>query len=224
MTLRPCLDCGRPTASTHCPEHRGYDSAWERLSQRARKLQPWCSDCGATEGLTCDHSPEAWARRAAGKPIRLRDVDVVCGPCNTARGQARPEPLQRNSIRRSGRGGMPRPKAQAGPPKSKFELHTARCGMNLRSVALQRYVLQVPLHRFSGLFLQPHQQLARQVEEAEQQLHLSVSSVLVGTFLEVFLEPFSRFGGVVGVSRCPLGHHIDSAAHEVALVHSGSLP
>ena len=92
MTAKPCLDCGQPTASTRCPEHRGYDRRWRVLSERARKLQPWCSDCGATEDLEADHSPEAWARIAAGKMVRLRDVDVVCGPCNRARGQARPEP------------------------------------------------------------------------------------------------------------------------------------
>ena len=54
-----------------------------------RRLQPFCSDCGSTEGLECDHSPEAWARKAAGKPIRLQDVDVVCGECNRRRGAAR---------------------------------------------------------------------------------------------------------------------------------------
>lgn len=111
MIAKPCLDCGRPTASTRCGPCRGYSNAeWERLSKKARKLQPWCSDCQATEGLECDHSPEAWARRAAGKPIRLRDVDVVCGPCNTARGQARPEP---QALHKGG--GIPRPNAQDGP-------------------------------------------------------------------------------------------------------------
>ncbi len=52
-------------------------------------MQPYCSDCGATEDLQCDHSREAWKRKTAGKPIRLKDVDVVCGPCNRARGAAR---------------------------------------------------------------------------------------------------------------------------------------
>ena len=99
MTMRPCIDCGEPTASTRCPEHRGYDSDWDRLSRKARKLQRFCSDCGSTEDLQTDHSPDAWARKAAGKPIRLRDVDVVCGPCNRVRGQARPESLQHSASR-----------------------------------------------------------------------------------------------------------------------------
>lgn len=101
MTLRPCVVCGEPTGSTRCPEHtptrarpdreaRGYDHNWRRLSERARRLQPWCTDCGDVENLTTDHSEEAWQRKAAGKVIRLKDVTVLCGPCNTRRGSSRP--------------------------------------------------------------------------------------------------------------------------------------
>lgn len=102
MLMRPCIDCGEPSENPRCDEHtisvggqktsadsRGYDHAWRKLSQRARRLQPFCSDCGATTDLQCDHSPQAWARKLAGKPIRLKDVDVVCGPCNRKRGAAR---------------------------------------------------------------------------------------------------------------------------------------
>lgn len=100
MMLRPCLECGEPCTGSRCSAHRlpdtkpppyarGYDHRWRVLSERARRVQPWCSDCGATDDLTCDHSPRAWARKAAGKVIRLRDVDVVCGRCNRARGAAR---------------------------------------------------------------------------------------------------------------------------------------
>ena len=107
MTLRPCLTCGEPTEGSRCdecaPAHarthrtvkrsardRGYDAAWDALSKRARRLQPFCSDCGTTEDLTTDHSPAAWQRRAEGPPIRLRDVDVVCRSDNARRGRARP--------------------------------------------------------------------------------------------------------------------------------------
>lgn len=97
----PCFECGEPTEASRCPEHRrqdhrgsaterGYDAAWHRLSKRARKVQPWCSDCYTTDDLTTDHSPEAWARKQAGKGIRLRDVDVLCRSCNAKRGRARP--------------------------------------------------------------------------------------------------------------------------------------
>lgn len=106
MTLRPCVVCGEPTERSRCDDHhipanhhrpnkpsaheRGYDSAWQRLSKRARRMQPWCSDCGSTNDLQTDHSPEAWERKAAGLEIRLQDIDVVCGACNRTRGAARP--------------------------------------------------------------------------------------------------------------------------------------
>lgn len=99
--LKACPDCGAPTPRTYCDDHRrperkasatqrGYDSTWNRLSRRARRLQPWCSDCGSVEDLTVDHSQEAWLRKEAGLPIRLVDVDVVCRACNSRRGRARP--------------------------------------------------------------------------------------------------------------------------------------
>lgn len=100
MTLRPCLTCGEPSSKPRCPAHRpkdrkpsrqqrGYDAAWQKLSQRARRLQPFCSRCGAVTDLETDHTPEAWARHDAGLPIRLEDVDVLCGPCNRDAGAAR---------------------------------------------------------------------------------------------------------------------------------------
>lgn len=98
---RPCMTCGTPSAAAHCPEHtptrdrltaeaRGYDTAWRTLSRRARRLQPFCTDCGSTERLSVDHSEQAWQRKAAGKVIRLQDVTVLCGGCNTRRGSSRP--------------------------------------------------------------------------------------------------------------------------------------
>ena len=42
-------------------------------------------------GLQADHLPSAWERKAAGKPLRLADVDVVCGACNRKRGSAAQE-------------------------------------------------------------------------------------------------------------------------------------
>jgi len=68
---RPCLDCGLLTTSgDRCDKHRKeaaarwkakrgpspyLDPAWRRLSAKARKEQPWCTLCGATEDLTADH-------------------------------------------------------------------------------------------------------------------------------------------------------------------------
>ena len=100
MTLRPCLDCGTPSAGPRCDDHttntrtrarqRGYNAEWDKLSRRARKLQPWCLDCGSTERLEADHLPSAWERQAAGKPLRLADVEIVCNRCNVKRGSSRP--------------------------------------------------------------------------------------------------------------------------------------
>lgn len=92
-----CTSC-QPVRSTTSPQRerrrgsaraRGYDAAWDRLSKRARRLSPLCEDCGTHDDLTTDHSPQAWERRAAGLPIRLRDVSVVCRRCNGERGPAR---------------------------------------------------------------------------------------------------------------------------------------
>jgi 5-methylcytosine-specific restriction enzyme A len=99
MTLRPCLDCGQPCTGPRCTQHtteakgtreaRGYDAAWRRLSKRARRLQPFCIDCDTTEDLQADHTTEAWERYEAGRPIRLQDIAIRCGPCNRAAGAAR---------------------------------------------------------------------------------------------------------------------------------------
>lgn len=126
VTLRPCIECGEPTEAERCDEHRlksrdrpsgdghalsayerGYDHAWRLLSARARRLQPFCSDCGATEDLQTDHTPLAWARKAAGKVIRLKDVDVVCGPCNRIRGSARPGAESRSAFATERVGAIP---------------------------------------------------------------------------------------------------------------------
>ena len=102
--LKRCLaqGCAYLSDRAYCPQHRtkdsrnarlrGYDTAWTRLSKQARAKQPFCSDCGSTADLQCDHSPGAWQRHALGLPIRLEDVDVVCGACNRKRGKARQKP------------------------------------------------------------------------------------------------------------------------------------
>lgn len=78
---------------------RGYGAEWDRLSARARRKQPWCTDCGSPDDLTADHSPEAWRRHERGERIRLRDIDVVCRGCNAARGAARgPHARDRHTV------------------------------------------------------------------------------------------------------------------------------
>lgn len=85
-TERKIFPSRRDRSNRHA---HGYDNEWQRLSQRARRRQPWCSDCGSPDDLTADHSTEAWRRKQSGKSIRLRDVDVVCRSCNSTRGAAR---------------------------------------------------------------------------------------------------------------------------------------
>lgn len=124
MTLRPCLDCGEPSTGPRCPDHtidtkppaasRGYDRPWRNLSNRARRLQPFCLHCGATTDLQCDHTPEAWTRKAAGKAVRLSDVRVLCGACNRAAGAARGPQTRREDPSE----GRPRPMDEA-----KFRSH-----------------------------------------------------------------------------------------------------
>lgn len=114
MTARPCLGCGQITQATRCTDcaalrsqrveirrgtsrDRGYDSRWDRLSRRARRMQPFCTDCGTTENLTADHL--RWPART------LADVEVCCLDCNIKRGAARGDNVRtdpREGYRRKG--------------------------------------------------------------------------------------------------------------------------
>lgn len=100
MLMTTCLECGELSKQPYCDLHktkespkpnanRDYDWNWQKLSKRARRLQPFCSDCFRRDDLQADHSPEAWERKEQGKPIRLQDIEVVCGACNIKRGSAR---------------------------------------------------------------------------------------------------------------------------------------
>ena len=121
--MKICLSCGEPSEHNYCDEHlletrkaqrpkktgsasaRGYDARWARLSRKARRLQPFCSDCGSTQDLQLDHTEETWWRYLNGKPIGLEHTGgVVCHSCNVARGQARP-----------GGGGSPGSRSRRGP-------------------------------------------------------------------------------------------------------------
>lgn len=114
MTLKPCVvpTCGEPSDKSRCPAHRkdtrdkrarGYDHRWDALSRRARRLQNFCTICGSVESLQADHLPSAWERKAAGKPIRLADIQVLCRQCNVDLGSSRP------GSTRAHQGGHPQP-------------------------------------------------------------------------------------------------------------------
>lgn len=116
---KPCIRCGVLSEESYCPEHApkderrgrvrdhvGRDGAWDRLSKRARALQPWCSTCGTRDDLTTDHTPRAWARIALRLPVRLHDVQVLCRSCNAALGPAQPGSKRYNDwLQEANRGG-----------------------------------------------------------------------------------------------------------------------
>lgn len=120
MTWTVCIACGEVAPGTRCEEcqtereartterkgsatARGYDSRWQRLSARARRLQPFCLDCGSAEDLTADHL--VWPART------LADVEVVCRSCNSRRGATR--------------GGRARPTSQGPQGEAEFQSQTA---------------------------------------------------------------------------------------------------
>ena len=109
MIRKPCLGCGIPVEGSRCmdcaaeqdratprpPRGRnsrrdGYTTSWEIVSRKARRMQPWCTDCGREENLHADHLPSAWDRYHQGLTIQLVDVEVVCSACNNDRGSSRP--------------------------------------------------------------------------------------------------------------------------------------
>lgn len=135
---RPCIDCGQPTTATRCDdcdaEHKpapkkinaraaGYDSQWDRLSKRLRKIAV-CSVCGTRDDLQLDHLPGAWERVAAGKRLRPGiDVDVKCGRHNREAGARRTTKF----LVASRSGEEPRPAVMREPaPQARKPSHTPR--------------------------------------------------------------------------------------------------
>lgn len=98
MIARPCIGCGDLLASgSYChacrpanqQPRRGLgqasdDPVWRRLSLKARKQQPWCSNCNTDRDLTGDHLlpvcdyPEL--------VHAIENIDVLCRSCNSRRG------------------------------------------------------------------------------------------------------------------------------------------
>lgn len=95
--LKPCIKCGTPAPGTYCPGCRpadarirkakgqaAHDPVWRKLSQRARRMQPWCTDCGATEDLTADHIlPKVDYPELVHS---IENLAVRCRSCNSRRG------------------------------------------------------------------------------------------------------------------------------------------
>jgi hypothetical protein len=98
---RPCLGCGEPTAGSRCTtctatrtantgrargtaSARGYDSKWARLSLRARRLQPFCSEPGCEFPITATHP--LTAHHLVWPATKLEQVEVLCLTHNNRRG------------------------------------------------------------------------------------------------------------------------------------------
>lgn len=125
MTWRACLDCGEASPESRCPDcarkhatnaarlqpraskrARGYGPGWRATSARARKAQPWCTDCGTTEQLGLDHLvPLALGGKRTGLVLGV-DAEVVCASCNTRRWNAlRRQAEERSRTAETGTGG-----------------------------------------------------------------------------------------------------------------------
>lgn len=137
--MYPCLNCGvmvdgasrcekcrlftrgldrRSRPDSRSSAARGYGWAWQQLSRRARAMQPFCSRCGSTTDLQADHTPRAWKRHAEGLPVRLKDIDVLCEPCNQAAGDARPGSARYERWERSARRARARRAAGRAPGRA----------------------------------------------------------------------------------------------------------
>lgn len=136
MTLRPCLTCGEPSGRSRCDAHRvkappkvlpkGHvhlnPARWKALSKRARRMQPWCLDCGTTEDLTTDHViPVSEAPELAYKPA---NIAVRCRPCNSRRGDRCTDTERAEVETRLTRGEAPAGGDFRRAPKAKFALLT----------------------------------------------------------------------------------------------------
>lgn len=103
MTLRPCLDCGEPGDRPRCAEHvrpvhaeprdRSHvhwnGTRWKKLSAIARRLMPWCADCGRRTQLTTDHVIPVSARPDLA--YELDNLMTRCKPCNGRKGDTMPD-------------------------------------------------------------------------------------------------------------------------------------
>ncbi|KQH78855.1 hypothetical protein AO501_07715 [Mycobacterium gordonae] len=105
--MKLCTVCQAPCGEgSRCDQHkrkhaptpsataRGYGYSYQKLRAQAIALQPFCTDCQATDNLTLDHTPESWRKVERGRTLTLRDVRngllfVRCQRCNQKAGNAR---------------------------------------------------------------------------------------------------------------------------------------
>lgn len=93
---KPCIICGTPSDGPRCDDHRirrdpkpadhvhANLGRWKALSAKARRLQGWCTWCGATTDLTTDHIIPFSICPALAHCID--NCQVLCRTCNGKRG------------------------------------------------------------------------------------------------------------------------------------------
>ena len=84
----PCDGCKRERPRRRgTTSQRGYGAYWRKLSEQARRMQPYCSVPGCTgTDLTVDHIDPA----TRGQPgLTLADVQVLCRFHNSSKGAKR---------------------------------------------------------------------------------------------------------------------------------------
>jgi hypothetical protein len=102
MPLIPCLECGRLSEESRCPQHRktaarGYGGAHQRLRREAIHAHPWCAQCGHEADPITGHCGDLACKRC---PLQLDHLDplskqparqttgryqVLCRRCNRAK-------------------------------------------------------------------------------------------------------------------------------------------
>src|SRR5690606_15527647 len=106
--FKPCLVCGELSKESRCSEHRitrtsreGHaayknNARWKNLSKKLRKLQPWCSECGATDDLTCDHIIPVKER--SDLTYATENIQILCRSCNGSKAGQPPSEAQRAEV------------------------------------------------------------------------------------------------------------------------------
>ncbi len=222
--MRPCLTCGNPSSASYCTEHeprpwqhrdgnardRGYSTAWDKLSRRARRLQPFCSDCGATRDLQLDHTQRTWERVDAGKVVRLRDTGgVVCAACNRRRG--------------AGRGRTDRLEAQGTGPGVEPPGSRGQAESPLLVSDLKRHVPEGLRLRDARLGTTTNQEDSTHVDQASDDVQRRVEVVAPAPLLKYREQSLpSEVGSPIRVAE-PCGHDLDSHAGGRVARHVSSL-